>query len=233
MSFCNDKENDMKPLADAVSIKLPNFWSAQPKVWFNQVEAQFFIRGIKQDETKFFHVIAALDQETALRIPDLLEDPPAENKYNSIKNRLIGTFGLSETERAARLLSFSELGDRKPSALMDEMLALLGNHQPCFLFNYLFLRHLPENLRTQLASRTFNSPRELAETADVLWLARDIGHNNMLCEIADVNKVYTKGIRHNDNKKYDICFYHYRFGKKAKKCIEPCQFSGNLEAGRQ
>jgi hypothetical protein len=52
------------------------------------------------------------------------------------------TFGLSKWERASRLL---HLGDSKPSALMDEMLALLGEHPPCFLFEQLFLERLPES----------------------------------------------------------------------------------------
>ena len=53
--------------------------------------------------------------------------------YVTLKDRLISTFGLNECERASRLLHFRPLGDSKASALMDEMLALLGNHTPCLL----------------------------------------------------------------------------------------------------
>ena len=45
----------------AVSLKLPTFWSTQPKSWFCQAEAQFAIRKISEDETKYYYVIAALD----------------------------------------------------------------------------------------------------------------------------------------------------------------------------
>ncbi len=37
-----------------------------------------------------------------------------------------------------------ELGDDKPSVLMDNMLALLDGHTPCFIFRSLFLECLPE-----------------------------------------------------------------------------------------
>ena len=79
-------------------------------------------------------------------------------------------FDLSQ-ERTARLLNMSGLRDCKPSALMDDMLALLGNHASYFLFTYLFLQHLPEDIRTILASENIDEPRTLAQQADILWLA--------------------------------------------------------------
>ena len=123
----------------AVTLKLPTFWTSQPDVWFAQAEAQFTLRGIAADDTKYYYVLAALDQSTATRLLDLINNPPAHNKYKALKDRLIDTFGLSKRERASRLLHFRPLGDSKPSALMDEMLALLGDHPPCLLFEQLFL----------------------------------------------------------------------------------------------
>ena len=116
----------------AVSLKLPTFWTSQPEVWFAQAEAQFNIRGTTADETKYYYVLAALDQGTATRLLDLINAPPSENKCTALKERLIGTFGLSKRERASRLLHIRPLGDSKPSSLMDEMLALLGDHPPLF-----------------------------------------------------------------------------------------------------
>ena len=55
------------------------------------------------------------------------------------------------------------ISTRKPSELMDEMLALLDEHDDtCFLFEQIFLRQLPEDIRLQLALGTFANPRELA-----------------------------------------------------------------------
>ena len=50
---------------DSVAVKLPTFWAAQPKVWFAQTKVQFNLRKITTDKTMYFHVVAALDQETA------------------------------------------------------------------------------------------------------------------------------------------------------------------------
>ena len=105
----------------SVSLKLPTFWPAQPAVLFAQVEAQFHLRKITADETQYYHVLAALDQSTATRVLDLISQPPTQNKYKALKDRRNDTFGLNKRERASRLLHFCELGDTKPSALMDEI----------------------------------------------------------------------------------------------------------------
>ena len=72
----------------ALAVKLPTFWLSQLDVWFAQVEAQFHLRLITTDETKYYHVLAALDQETATRLIDLITSPPADNKYTTLKIRL-------------------------------------------------------------------------------------------------------------------------------------------------
>ena len=153
---------------NAVSLKLPTFWTSQPEVWFAQAEAQFNLRGITASDTKYFYTLAALDQETATRLLDFISHPPDEDRYELFKDRLIATFGLSRRERASRLLHFRPLGDSKPSALMDEMLGLLGDHSPCLLFEQLFLERRPEDIRIQLVDFKCDDLRQLAKRADSL-----------------------------------------------------------------
>ena len=103
--------------------ELLTFWTHQPDVWFHQAEAQFHIRRITEDETKYYYVVAALDQTTAGCLHDTLSNQLTDNKYVSLKKRLLDSFGLNKRARAAKLLHMSGLGDRKPSKLMDEMLS--------------------------------------------------------------------------------------------------------------
>ena len=139
--------------AHAVGLKLPVFWADHPRVWLQQAEAQFAVRNVTADNTKYHYVVAALDQATVLRVIDVLEDPPQHNKYDNLKRRPTDIFGLSRRQRADQLLDIGlhSLGDRRPSQLMDEMLALLGSHKPCMLFESIFLRCMPEDIRLQLA----------------------------------------------------------------------------------
>ena len=57
---------------DAVSLKLPTFWTSQLEVWFVQTEAQFNLHDIVGDKTKYMFVIAVLNQGTASQLIDLI-----------------------------------------------------------------------------------------------------------------------------------------------------------------
>ena len=217
---------------NAVALKLPIFWTSQPEVWFAQAEAQFAIRKITADETKYYHVLSALDQGTATRLLDLISSPPTDNKYEALKDRLFATFSLSKRERASRLLHTRPLGDSKPSALMDEMLALLGDHPPCLLFDQLFLERLPDEIRVQLVDAKIEDHRELAMRADALWAAREMGASANAIQrrppIGRRPKLEAPTVPQDK-----LCYYHRKFGESARQCRDPCTWSGNGQAGRQ
>lgn len=136
----------------AATVKIPDFWQHNPRPWFQHVEAQFQLRGITQDATKYFHVVAALDTSTTARAMTLLEAPPAAGKYDALKAFLLKLFELSELEKADRSQSLNSLGDGKPSDLMEKLLSVLGSAEPAFLFTHIFLRQLPAPVSTALAS---------------------------------------------------------------------------------
>ena len=71
-------------MVDAVSLKLPTFWAEHPQVWFTQAKPQFYICKITEDETKYYYVVAALDQQTASRITDILSTSLEKDKYASL-----------------------------------------------------------------------------------------------------------------------------------------------------
>ncbi|KAJ8333956.1 hypothetical protein SKAU_G00412750 [Synaphobranchus kaupii] len=164
----------VSPAVFAATIKLPDFWQHDPDPWFQHIEAQFNLRGITVDETKYYHVVVALDSSTTRRLMGFLRDPPANGKYDALKGQLLRLFQLSDTERAERLLSLNGLGDSKPTELMENMLALLGSGDASFLFVQLFLRQLPPPVRTALASSPLTRTKDyrgLAEEADRILLA--------------------------------------------------------------
>lgn len=214
---------------NAVAIKLPTFWTDQPKVWFTQAEAQFHIRKITEDLTKYYYVVSSLDQTTAGRILHVLGNPPEQGKYEDLKKKLIATFGLSRRDRASKLLHLSDLGDRKPSELMDEILSLLDGHKPCLLVEQIFLEQLPEDIRVQIADADFLDPRALALRADVMWLAKRQSSSYTVCPVS----IQKEEARRKSQNQQDWCYYHTKFGEKARKCQSPCKYPGNGMAGRQ
>ncbi|XP_037831836.1 uncharacterized protein LOC112451161 [Kryptolebias marmoratus] len=162
------------PVSFSVAAKIPDFWLHDPPSWFVHIEAQFALRGISSDDTKYHYVVASLDPLSTRRAMTLLRDPPAHGKYTALKQLLLRRYSLSDAERAEKLLSLSGLGDGSALELMESMLSLLGSDDGGFLFIHLFLRQLPAPVRAVLA----NSPlllqkdyRSLAEEADRILLA--------------------------------------------------------------
>ena len=72
------------PTLAGVSIKLPPFWSADPEIWFVQVEAQFTTKGIVAQKTRYDYVVSSLTPEFAMEVRDLLLNPPANNPYDTL-----------------------------------------------------------------------------------------------------------------------------------------------------
>jgi len=223
----------------AVSLKLPTFWPEQPQVWFVQAEAQFNLRNITADDTKYHYLVAALDQATAKRVIDLLSSPPANDKYQALKDRLNDTYGLSEFERGTRLLHVPALGDDKPSVLMDNMLALMEGHEPCFIFRCLFLERLPEEIRGILAHSQITDCRQLAKAADTLWETRQPTANAVHEGTAPSTSAHARprkkpALSTPQRADSGLCFYHAKFGDQARSCQPPCSHSssGNEQAGR-
>ncbi|XP_077976158.1 uncharacterized protein LOC144432025 [Styela clava] len=221
---------DNKAGLTAVSLKLPIFWTKNPAVWFHQVEAQFAVRNITTDETKYHYVVAALDENTAASILNVLNNPPETNKYQDLKEKLTTKCSLTDPERAARLCSMPGLGDGTATELMDNMLALYPvGKTPDFLFRYLFVSHLPPDVRSQLTdilTTTGDDFRKLAKKADDILTAKGYEVTNAVQKTSSFKPSHVLS---------EMCFYHRKFGKKAKKCRPPCSFvvSENAIADRQ
>ena len=71
--------------ADAVTVKIPPFWTHSLTAWFAQAEAQFVLRKITEDDTKYYYIVSALDSATATRAVSILSQPPITGKYANIK----------------------------------------------------------------------------------------------------------------------------------------------------
>ena len=171
VSFAEVSETEPNMANNAAFLKLPEFWETSAAAWFAQAEAQFALRGITDDDTRYYHVVSALGSSTAARTVGFITSPPALDKYGKFKAHLLKTFDLSRSERARRLFAIQGLGDSKPSEHMEMMLNLLGTEEPNFLFIELFLRHMPPHVQTALANTVITEPRALAEEADRFFLA--------------------------------------------------------------
>ena len=154
-----------------ISIKLPAFWPEKPDIWFHQVEAQFKLKRITSEQTKFDYLLAQLDKIYVENIYDLAT-VTANDKYTQAKNRLIALFKESEEAQIKKLASGLQLGSLKPSQLLRKMRALAGANFTETVFKTLWLEKLPENVRTILVIAE-GSLDKLAELADRISETRD------------------------------------------------------------
>ncbi|XP_058816293.1 uncharacterized protein LOC131679571 [Topomyia yanbarensis] len=115
MSNPGELENANQAAAASVAVKLPDFWKNDPVMWFAQAEAQFALANVVRDHTKFYHIIAKIDHSVICHVTDLVSNPPNENKYDAVKNRLIARFQMCVQSRLERLLASCDLGDMRPT----------------------------------------------------------------------------------------------------------------------
>jgi len=163
-----DAPLSMEDLAvNRVAAKLPPFWPDSPSVWFAQIEAQFATARITGDQTRYDHVVRQLDSKHAAAIRDILTNPPATNKYETLKTALIKRMSPSEDLRVRQLLETAQLGDKRPSEFLIHMRYLAESthiHEP--LLRTLWLRQLPAHIQAILQTQSRTTLEDLAALAD-------------------------------------------------------------------
>ncbi|XP_064479030.1 uncharacterized protein LOC135392240 [Ornithodoros turicata] len=153
----------------ATPLCLPPFWRQNPRSWFRQVEAQFHLRHIQSQQSKYFHILAGLPPEIAAELDDVLATVPVERAYDVLKAAILKRMEVSERARLQQLLNEEDLGDRKPSQMLHRMRQLLGDsstdvQQP--LLRELFRQRLPQATRMVLAGSEDLTLDRLASLAD-------------------------------------------------------------------
>mgnify|MGYP001544679643 CR=1 FL=1 len=215
---------------NAVAVKLPTFWPSNPRAWFVQAEAQFTLRQITSEETKYAYVVASLDQQTAARCIAFLERAQSADKYKTFKKHLIQTFELSEDERADQLLNLRHLGDRRPSELADVILQLNGNQPMHFVLRRIFLRALPSTVRNAIATSPLEDLRDLAREADraLAAMSQADANLNTLEDVPGASSYEHEADAVNVRRPRQLCVYHRKFNVRARRCVQPCDWVPNL-----
>jgi len=119
------------------------------------VEAAFAIHRITGDESKFCYVVLHADQSVLPFVADMITDPPAQDKYLKLKERICTVLGETSATKLRRLLGLHELGDEKPSIFLQRLRNLAVGQVTDEILKSMFMEQLPENVRTILRSARF------------------------------------------------------------------------------
>lgn len=152
--------------AHFASVRLPKFMSNNPHLWFAQTERAFRLHGVTNDDDKFDHTTVNLDPEFAMAVEDLLTHPPTENKYETLKTRLLDKFAESPESKLRRLLQGGETTGLKPSEILSHMRRLAPESSSEPIIKSLFLSEMSQNIRPILTIWEENDLEKLAKIAD-------------------------------------------------------------------
>jgi hypothetical protein len=148
-------------------ISLPTFWKEDPRGWFHHIEAEFTIARVPLTSYHcYLHIIRALPADIIAAVHDLIRTITEEtpNAYEVIKAALLRRFTATPLQQSHKLLDYAQLGDGNIAVHYAQMRALYTPNSDV-LFNAIFLRTLPENVRTALASQAELPSDELAHAA--------------------------------------------------------------------
>lgn len=134
-----------------VAVKFPPFWDKEADLWFINIEAQFVLNNISQDQTKYYAVVSALNSEALSYVSDIVKNPPTSNLYKTLKERLIAEFSDSEQKRVKDLLLNTVLGDEKPSHLLRKMRQLAQDKVGEEFLKTLWIQRLPKETQAILS----------------------------------------------------------------------------------
>ncbi|CAE1255680.1 unnamed protein product [Acanthosepion pharaonis] len=214
---------------------LPPYNEQNTKNWFLQLEAIFSVRRITSQQAKFANVVQVLPPSVVDEVADILEHIPEQEPYSpqgcdSETNRPFG--------RGTAPGTFTNVtrGDKTPSQLLRFMRS-----------RELWMDKLPTTITQILAPIADNTP--LANSADRSqlnwtqttqqpkkrnWKKTDLepatsaaGYTNApfpQIERPDAGGWRRRARSASRDRRVDpeLCWYHHRFGTRARNCSAPC-----------
>lgn len=238
---------------NATAVRLPQFSPNQPLTWFRRAERHFKLKKITNTATQADYTFESLPEFVFQQIAPWLDTQAAEIHYDVLKTKLLREFCPTPAVRAHRIVNLpSQIShDRTPTQVWHEINTLQqlpekdsnGDYKQLNLAKEIWLMCLAPHVRRGLIN-TEGAMSTLVDEADKMYNAHqaatqlhhspsDIQHPiaQASTDIAAVSKqsdTHRARPKQSDN---FICWYHTRYGNKAQKCIEGCQYKPKNSQG--
>jgi len=223
-----------------VGVKMPQFMETAPAAWFSILEANFHIKKITTEETKFFHLIAALPPEVVQKLQKQLPD----RNYTETKQVVVNIYEETKPEMFEKLIRQTTMSGR-PSHFLQELCTLATKVGGVCddLVRHKFINALPATVAPVVAAQRTLTLQQLGSLADELTPLFD--KTNTVMKVSN-----SYGMNSNDQtqRKYEnrrnsscptgvmpyhpdqrpkICRAHIYYGNKARTCKPWCRFPGD------
>ena len=141
------------------------------ELWFNQIETQFDLYHIMDDDERYILTCAALSGEAASDVGDVLLQPFRIHKNENLKGILIELRGLTIPERVNKVISGEKMGLDKPSRFLRRLQKTAGFGTTAVVgksvIRQAFISQMPTSIRAHLATQPDSASLEsLAVLAD-------------------------------------------------------------------
>jgi hypothetical protein len=133
------------------------------------VETIFALSSIDQDNARYGHVVAHLDQRYAKEVEDIIISPPAADQYGHLKAELIRRLSSSRDQEVRQLLTREEMGDRTPSQILRHMRTLAKTDFPESVLRTMWADRLPSHVQTIVATLENSTLDATALLADKVY----------------------------------------------------------------
>ena len=152
-------------------FRIATFYASDVELWFNQIETQFALHQINNDDERYSLTCAAFSGEVVSDVRDVLLQPFRSNKYDSLKAILIERRGLTTPKRVNKVISGERFGNDIPSRFLRRLPKTAGFGTKAVVgkavIRQAFIRQMPASIRTHLVTQPDSATLEsLAVLAD-------------------------------------------------------------------
>lgn len=237
----------------AANIRMPQFWSKEPDLYFANVEATFFLHKVDDDITKFQLVIGSLGPEELKLVRPLLDPTNTNRTYAKLKQTLIDEFSQSKQAKIKTLLSQLKLDNQQPTTLLRRMRELAEGALSDEFLKTLFLNQLPQFAQSILAISnepldslakqadqiiSLSVPQQyethaVSKNSDAVIAALSKKIDELTIKVDRLSRSNSRSRNHFRNRSFTprrepsisgMCYYHEKFKSNARRCRSPCNF---------
>ncbi|VDP96048.1 unnamed protein product [Echinostoma caproni] len=125
--------------------RAPEVTSENPEAFLAFLESRFHEARITEQLSCYHKLLSAIPRDMLINFRDIYMNIPARNPYDVLKEAILRRMAVSEEKRIQLLLSGIQLGNLKPSQLLRQMRALVGNTTiDDSVLRQIWLQRLPE-----------------------------------------------------------------------------------------
>lgn len=243
-----EEDNQQGPVA-AVSLqqRIPTFtayWQENPLLWFTQFEAVTASTRLTGSQ-KTQLVIANLDHDALRLVGDIILSPETD-KYAALRERLTQSYGLPPAGQLRALFSSKDC-NQSPSTLLADLRTRASGLLTEEALRLVWLEKLPSEIRAAAIAGCHDLNAAAKYATEAWYMNKNSSFteiNTLSAELQELrSEVATLRARNtsrfgrfsrksrsrSNSPQRRLCYFHRKFGNRARNCQPPCDWSKNAQ----